>query len=813
MKVLIVGGVAGGASAAARLRRNDEHAQIVLFERGQYISFANCGLPYYIGDIITDKAKLTLQTPESFRNRFNVDVRVGSEVTSIDRKNKQVTVRKIQDGSFYQESYDKLILSPGAEPIRPRLPGFDSKKVFALRSIPDTYAIKEFCTQNAPKSAVIIGGGYIGIETAENLHRLGISVTIIELTGHIIPPIDGDTASQLHNHLRAKGVRLLLNTGVNTIEETDGKLIFRLSQGAPVIADFAVLAAGVAPESQLAKESGLETGLRGAILVNDHMKTSDDDIYAVGDAVQVTDLASGKAAFIPLASPANKQGRMAADNVCGEDERYDGSQGSSVLKIFDLTLAATGLSETVLKANDIKFVKSYTYSPSNASYYPGGLPMSIKLLFSPDDGRILGAQAVGFSGVDKRIDVIATVMRLRGTVYDLTRLELCYAPPFSSAKDPVNMAGYTAENILKSKFTPFYPEDVDGVDPEKALLLDVRTNEEFEAGTIPGAVNIPLDSLREELNRLPKGRGIYLFCQIGLRGYLAARILLQNGFVNVRNLSGGYRLWKEIQQDQLGLDNGSNQNSVEVETQLPAKEPENEIFVDACGLNCPGPIMAVHKAMAQAPEGTVFNVKATDPAFAGDIEAFCRRTGNKLLKSGFDGKSFGVTIQKREQAPQKNTQAANDKSMIIFSGDLDKAIASFIIANGAAAMGRHVHMFFTFWGLNILRKPEKISVKKDFISTMFGRMMPRGSKKLGLSKLNMGGIGAKMIRTVMQNKNIDSLESLIHEAISNGVEITACSMSMDVMGIRPEELMDGVKIGGVASFLANAEESDTNLFI
>lgn len=815
MKVLIVGGVAGGASAAARLRRNNEHVQIILFERGQYISFANCGLPYYIGDVITDKEKLTLQTPESFHRRFNVDVRTGSEVVSINRQNKQVTIRRIGDGSVYTESYDKLILSPGAEPIRPRLPGFDGRKVFTLRSIPDTYAIKEFCTKNTPQSAVVIGGGYIGVEIAENLHRLGIQVTIVELSGHIIPPIDSDTAAELHNHLRSKGVRLLLGTGVNSIEETDSGLLFRLSQGPAITGDFAVLSAGVAPESQLARDAGLKTGLRGTIVVDEHMKTSDDDIYAVGDAVQITDLISGRPAFIPLASPANKQGRIAADNICGENETYDGSQGSSVLKVFDLTLAATGLSETALKANGIAYLKSYTYSPSNASYYPGGLPMSIKLLFSPDGGRILGAQAVGFSGVDKRIDVIATVLRLGGTVYDLTRLELCYAPPFSSAKDPVNMAGYTAENILKNRFTPLYPEDVAGIGPEKSLLLDVRTKEEFAAGTIPGAVSLPLDSLREGLGSLPKNREIDVFCQIGLRGYIAARILLQSGFENVKNLSGGYRLWKEIQKDRSGSTEGPEQSAVETETQRPVEKPAREIAVDACGLSCPGPILAVHKAMAEAPEGAVFKVKATDPAFAGDIEAFCSRTGDKLLQSDFDGRSFNVTIQKGRAAPQTNGNAnkGNDKSIIVFSGDLDKAIASFIIANGAAAMGRQVHMFFTFWGLNILRKSKKVPVKKDFISAMFGRMMPRGSQKLHLSNLNMGGIGPKMIRAVMRNKNIGSLEYLIHEAIQNGVEITACTMSMDVMGIRREELIDGVKTGGVASFLASAEESDASLFI
>lgn len=815
MKVLIVGGVAGGASAAARLRRNDEHAEIILFERGDYISFANCGLPYYIGDVIQEKSKLTLQTPESFRERFRVDVRVGSEVTAIDTQKRQVTVRRTSDGTIYQESYDKLLLSPGADPLRPKLPGFGSKKVFTLRNIPDTYAIKEYCDIEKPRSAVIIGGGYIGIEVAENLHRLGISITVIQQTDHILPPADADMAAKLHNHMREKGVVLRLNTSVQEIVETCDGLALQLSDGSSLNTDFAILSAGVAPESQLAKEAGLQTGMRGAILVDDTLKTSNDDVYAVGDAIQVTDWVSGTAAYIPLASPANKQGRIAADNICGKQIRYEGSQGSSVLKVFDLTFASTGLSEERLKAMKMPYRKSFTYSPSNASYYPGGLPISLKLLFAPDGGRILGAQAIGYNGVDKRIDVIATVLRLGGTVQDLTKLELCYAPPFSSAKDPVNMAGYTAENILEQRFQPFYPEDVPGIDLQKALLLDVRTKEEFENGSIPGAVNIPLDSLREEWKRLNKNQPIYLFCQIGLRGYLASRILTQNGFTQVQNLSGGYQLWREIQNDRHCSAPMSASAEDAVAACSPCGSTEKTIVVDACGLSCPGPILEVHKALEQCDDGTVLTVKATDPAFARDIQGFCKRTGNQLLRSDFDGKQFCVRIRKGSVSPAAETVPASghDKSIIVFSGDLDKAIASFIIANGAAAMGRDVHMFFTFWGLNILRKPEKVAVKKDVLSRMFGRMMPHGSRKLGLSRMNMGGVGAKLIRSVMQNHNIQSLEDLMNEAMKNGVQITACTMSMDVMGIRREELIDGIEYAGVASFLADAEVSDTNLFI
>ncbi|MFT9057742.1 MAG: FAD-dependent oxidoreductase, partial [Ethanoligenens sp.] len=621
------------------------------------------------------------------------DVRVGSEVIAIDPAHQEVRVRRVADGSVYQECYDKLLLSPGAEPIRPRLPGFDNPRVFTLRNIPDTYAIKEYCDTQKPQRTVIIGGGYIGIEVAENLHRLGLHVTIIQMTAHILPPADADVAAALHNHLREKGVDLRLNTSVQSIEKTPGGLLFHLLDGNTLCADFAVLSAGVRPEGKLAANAGLRTGLRGAILVDGTLKTSDEHIYAVGDAVQIKDWVNGAPTYIPLASPANKQGRIAADNICGAQEPYEGSQGSAVLKVFDLTFASTGLSEEALKAAGAPYQKSFTYSASNASYYPGGLPISLKLLFAPESGRILGAQATGYAGVDKRIDVIATVLRMGGTVHDLTRLELCYAPPFSSAKDPVNMAGYTAENMLQKHFTPFYAEDVSKLAGQNAVLVDVRTKEEFENGTIPGAVSLPLDSLREHLADLPKNKPVYVFCQIGLRGYLASRILTQSGFAEVRNLSGGYRLWAEIEKDRAAAVCPPPVGKEGEAACLSCEQPKRTIVVDACGLSCPGPILEVNKALKQAADGEILEIKATDPAFSGDIEAFCKRTGHRLLNSGFDGGKFSVTLQKcTASAGTVPVSGGNDKSIIVFSGDLDKAIAAFIIANGAAAMGRKVHM-------------------------------------------------------------------------------------------------------------------------
>lgn len=825
MKVVIIGGVAGGASAAARLRRNDEHAEIIMFERGDYISFANCGLPYYIGGKINGSEKLTLQTPESFHSRFNIDVRIRSEAVSIDRENKTVKIKKIDDGTFYDESYDKLILSPGAEPIRPNLPGADNEKVFTLRNIPDTIKIKKFCDENKPKRAVVIGGGYIGVEMAENLKNLGVDVTIVEMAGHIIGPIDDDMAAQVQNYIRSKGVSIILGQSVSAIEEAGSSLRISLSGGGDFETDFVIMSVGVHPESALAVKAGLKTNGRGCIIVDERMRTDDENIYAVGDACEVKDFVSGEPAFIPLASPANKQGHIAADNICGKDEAYEATQGSSIIKIFDMTVAATGLSEASLKRKNIKYLKSFTYSQANASYYPGGLPMSIKLLFT-QEGKILGAQAAGYNGVDKRIDVIAAATRLGGTVHDLTKLELCYAPPYSSAKDPVNMAGYTASNILDGMMKPFYAEDIKNIDTEKETLLDVRTEIEFNNGTLPGAINIPVDNLRGSLDKIPKDKPIKVFCQIGLRGYIASRILMQSGFSDVSNLSGGFRLWKEIENNHeeskkapLVTDAGRVPQAPIVPNDCRSVKPENtpkEITVDACGLSCPGPIMAVHKAMKDANENEVYVVKATDPGFSEDIKSWCSRTGNTLVDSGFDGTNFTAKIKKGSSEQVERTSmnnAANEKSIIVFSGDLDKAIASFIIANGAAAMGRKVNMFFTFWGLNVIRKPEKVKVKKDVMGAMFGKMMPRGSKRLGLSKMNMGGMGAKLIRGVMKKNNISSLEQLVEQARSNGVHFVACSMSMDVMGIKREELIDGIEVGGVASFLANAENSDMSLFI
>lgn len=545
MKVIIVGGVAGGASAAARLRRLDESAEIIMFERGEYISFANCGLPYYIGGEITKKSALTLQTPQSFNARFNVDVRVNSEVTSIDPKAKTVTVRS-KDRGEYTESYDKLILSPGAAPIRPPMEGADNARVFTLRNIPDTIKIREYVEEEFPESAVVVGGGYIGVEMAENLKNAGVAVTIVELADHVIAPLDYDMACDVHRYLKEKGVGLILKNGVQAIKEEGGKLKLTLSDG-EIETDMVIMAVGVRPDTALAKDAGLELNKRGAIVVNEHMLTSDPDIYAVGDAVEVTDFVTGEKAYIPLAGPANKQGRIAADNICGIPTTYKNTLGSAVLKIFDMTVATTGVNERAAKAAGLDYDKVYTYSNSHASYYPGSTGMSIKTLYEKGTGKILGAQIVGFDGVDKRCDVLATAIRAGMTAKDLTELELCYAPPFGSAKDPVNFVGYVIENTLAGRVKNFFWDDVAKLPRDGSVtLLDVRTDLERENGQyIEGFIHIPVDELRARAGELDKSKPVYIHCRTGLRSYVACCMLAGMGF-DCYNLSGGWRLYESI---------------------------------------------------------------------------------------------------------------------------------------------------------------------------------------------------------------------------------------------------------------------------
>lgn len=534
-KILIVGGVAGGASAAARLRRLDEKAEIIIFERGPYISFANCGLPYYIGQAIKERDDLLLMTPEQFNKRFNIDVRINNEVVKIDRDKKLLEVKDLDAGNTYFESYDKLILSPGAEPSKPPIEGIDSERVFTLRNVPNMDRIDEFITREKTKRAVVVGAGYIGLEMAENLRERGMLVAIVEITDQVLPLLDREMANLLHQYLHEHSIALWLSDAVSNFRQTDSQLFVGLKSGMELCCDFAVLAIGVKPEVKLAKEAGLEIGSRLGIKVNEHLQTSDPDIYAIGDAIEVKDLVLGKSSLIPLAGPANKQGRMAADNICGKNRRYSGTQGTSILKLFNHTVAMTGASEKALKKTNIDYEKLYIHPANHVGYYPGAKQMHIKMLFSKPQGKILGTQIVGSDGVDRRIDIFAVAIRAGMTVFDLQELELAYAPPYGSGKDAVNMAGFAASNILDGTVNVVHWNELDDDD----FILDVRTKKEFDEYNVPRAINIPVDELRNSLELLPKDKVINVFCGVGIRSYIAVRILMQNG-VTARNISGGF---------------------------------------------------------------------------------------------------------------------------------------------------------------------------------------------------------------------------------------------------------------------------------
>ena len=551
-KVLIVGGVAGGASAAARLRRIDEKAEIIMFEKGSYISFANCGLPYYIGGAIKERKNLLVQTAEAMKARFNIDVRELSEVIKIDRQRKVVAVRKIKDGSIYEESYDVLVLSPGAFPIKPPIPGIDSPNIYTLRDIPDTDSIKTFLDEKKPQNAVVVGGGFIGLEMAENLHSAGLKVDIVEALDQVMAPLDYEMAAIVHNHIRGKGCGLHLKDGVKAFEPEGNRTAVVLQSGKRISADMVILSIGVKPNNTLAREAGLEIGVTGGIKVNEYLQTSDPNIYALGDAVEVTDYISGNPALIPLAGPANKQGRIVANNIAGRRETYKGTQGTAIAKVFDMAAASTGVNEKALKKLGKESGKDYittiTHSASHAGYYPGGSAMAIKLVYTLQ-GRVLGAQIAGYDGVDKRIDDIAIAVRHRMTVHDLQEFELAYAPPFSSAKDPVNMAGYVGSNVLNGDVKTAYWYEAMNADISRTFLLDVREPSEYQKGHIPNAVNIPLDQIRSRLKEIPRDKEIIVNCQVGLRSYIGARIMMQNGFDNVRNLSGGYKTYSAVEAD------------------------------------------------------------------------------------------------------------------------------------------------------------------------------------------------------------------------------------------------------------------------
>lgn len=822
MKIVVIGGVAGGATAIARLRRLNEDAEIILLERGDYVSFANCGLPYYVGGTISQRDALFVTTDEDIRKKYKIDVRVKNEVKKINKNEKKLLITDYKKGEDYELSYDKLLISTGSHPFVPASPGIDSKNVFTLWNIPDVDAITSYVKDKKPKKATVIGAGFIGLEMAENLVDLGIETTVIEMADQVMPPLDKDMAKLAENHMISKGVNLLLNEGFESIKN-DGKTVHLMS-GKDIDTDLIILSIGVRPNSELAKDAGLELTERGHIKVDDYMQTSDPNIYAIGDVIGVKDYITGNPTAVPLAGPANKQGREVASNILGlSKSSYKGTMGTSVAKIFDLTVASTGLNEKTLQRNGKVYKKDYFVSiihpMSHAGYYPGAMPMTLKLIYGKDR-KVLGGQIVGYDGVDKRIDTIATSIHFRGSVDDLSDLELAYAPPYSSAKDPVNFLGYTARNVLDGLSDPvLYREYLENQD--RYTLLDVRENPEVVSGKLEGAVHIPLTELRDRLNELDKNNQYLAYCAVGLRGYIAERILKENGF-NASNLLGGYHTVMDLT---TSPKKGHTNNIVDTDQDKFAsgenlEDTQKMELLNVCGMSCPGPIVQVSKAMEELNPGQKIKVTATDPGFVRDISSWADNTGNKLLGQDQSKGQFTAILQKNGKdgsnqviTTSQSVDTKKEKTMIIFDGDLDRAIASFIIATGAAAMGNKVHMFFTFWGLSILRKEQAPPVKKDFTSKMFSSMLPKGSKKLGLSRMNFMGAGSKMIRSVMKKKNITSLEDLIQEALDAGVELTACQMTMDIMGLTKEELIDGVEIGGVASMLSDNDKSNMNLFI
>lgn len=815
-KYLIVGGVAGGATAAARIRRLTEDAEIILFEKGAYISYANCGLPYYIGGVIEERDRLFVQTPEAFGKRFNIDVRTRSEVIAIHPEKKQVTVRSAE-GKEYTENYDKLLLSPGASPVVPPLPGIQSEGIFTLRNVDDTDRIKAYMTAHRVRRTVIVGGGFIGLEMAENLKHAGSQVAVVEMAPQVMGPIDYSMAALVHQHLQQQDVKLYLEQAVERFSREGDELTVYFKSGISLKADMVLLSIGVRAETRLAQEAGLKLGEMRGIWVDAYLQTSDADIYAVGDAIEYPHPITGKPWLNFLAGPANRQARIVADNmVLGNRIHYEGAIGTSIAKVFDLTVASTGLPAKRLKQMGIPYLSATIHNGSHAGYYPGSLQMDIKITFSPTDGKLYGAQIVGYDGVDTRIDQYALAIKQGATVEQLTRLEHAYAPPFSSAKDPVAISGYVAGNILSGKMTPLYWREMQQADKSQVTLVDVRTPDEYALGTIPGAINIPLDNLRERLADIPENKPVYLFCGVGLRGYLASNILKSKGYPDVRNLIGGLKTYNAATATIKTPEGFVCDSTTHACPASSCRCDKSIIKVDACGIQCPGPILKLKQAMDVLAVGQQLEVRATDAGFPRDAEAWCRTTGHKFLGKRAEGGIQIVEIEKAAPQVVEATQpqtSEQGKTLILFSDDLDKTLATFVLANGAAATGKKVSIFFTFWGLNAIKKVRKPKVKKDIFGRMFGWMLPADSTQLALSKMNMLGIGSKMMRYLMRKKGVDSLETLRQQAIDQGVEFIACQMSMDVMGIKREELLDNVTVGGVASYMERAEQANVNLFI
>lgn len=809
MKTIIIGGVAGGASAAARLRRLDEKAEIVLLEKGPHMSYANCGLPYHLGKIIPERDWLLVMTPENFRARFNVDVRVNHEVTAIDRAKKTVQILNRRDGTEREERYDKLVIATGSSPMQLKLPGIDLPEVLPLWTLEDMDRIAKKLDAGAQR-VIVVGGGFVGMELAESLRHRGLEVTLLEMGRQLLPTMDEEMSSLLAEELRLAGIVVELGAAVSAFAPAEGGGVkATVKDGRSWTADLVAMCVGVKPNSALAQAAGLDVGPKGHIATDAQMRTNDPDIFAVGDVVSVVDPTFGETTAVPLAGPANRQGRIAADNVVGRATRYEGTYGASVVKVGKLTAASCGHTEAKLKALGKPYRKVYLHPGSHAGYYPGARELHIKLLYG-DDGKIYGGQVIGAEGADKRADVLATAMRAGMDVRQLAELELCYAPPFSSAKDPISVAGMIATNVLDGASTAVQADAL----PEGALLLDVREPAETAQGVLAGAVNIPLHQLRARAFELPKDRLIVIYCHQGLRGYVAERILKQLGY-QAANLSGGYQTWMQFQpdrwmpsDDEIAVSCTGSEGGPKIESE----EVEPGTVVDVRALQCPGPVVRIKKELDGLAVGAAIKVVAS-PGFAPDLNNWAKCSGHKVVKLAQKGDRLEAVVRKGAAVSCTATGSANAGALVLFSNDLDKALAALIIATGMAAAGMQVSIFFTFWGLSVLRKNPGPAVKKSLLNAMFGWMLPKGAQKLALSKMHMAGMGTAMMKHVMASQNVASLPDMLQNARAMGVKFIACDMAMGVMGIAREELIDVDEVAGVATFIARAKESGPTLFI
>ena len=804
IRLVIVGGVAAGASAAARARRLSEKASITIIERGEDISFANCGLPYHIGGEIKERSALAIHTPESLNELINLDIFTRTEAIKIDRERKIVVVFDHKKQEERDIPYDKLLLAPGAKPIRPPMPGIDDSRIQILRNLQDMDNIKT--RLDTAQTVLVIGAGFIGLEMVEMLVHLGKTVHLVELQDQILPILDKEMVKHIQVELIDHGVNLVLGDGIASFEQKDNALIAHLNSGKSIQSDLVILSIGVQCESKLAEDANLDLGIRKSIKVNEYLQTSDPDIYAAGDVAETADPILNKRVVVPLGGPANRQGRVAADHIFLGDKAkpYPGTIGTSIVRVFSLAAGITGYSEKRLIAEHIDFKSVIVSSNQHAGYYPGAVQITLKILWSSENDRLLGAQAYGFDGVDKRLDVLSTAIKGNLTIDDLCHLELAYAPPFGSARDVINIAGFAAQNINEGFLKPVYnlPEDTE------TQIIDVRPKENSESNPVKGAQNIPMTQLRQRLSEIDLNKPVITVCALGKMSYFAARVLQHNGY-NVSSMIGGMSVRNPVSinltKECINIDGDTKMGDCTI-------EPLN---IDACGLACPGPIMKLKESMKQLTPGQELIVKASDPGFAVDFKAFCKANGLDVISIKKEkGIVIGNAKKSLVQQPMMPVQGQSGATLVVFSCELDKILAAFVIANGAAAMNGDVTMFFTFWGLNALRKDMNTkNLNKDFMDKMFGFMMPKGINALPLSRMHMAGMGTRMMKWRMNSKALPSLKGLLADAKKAGVRMVACSMSMTAMGITQDELIDGVEIGGVADFLNACNQTQTNLFI